>query len=555
MKKRFTLFLTFIISAAFALSGAAFADNSTYSSALDDIFSYELKRNGYSQIQEWIDGSITDNAGQSSEWYAIALSGYGDYDLSGYSAALEKYMTENKIPSSTARMKNVLALLSTGRKPPICDYIAEDSVAENGIMSIIYGLHILNNGCICSRYTVESLTDELISMQFQDGGWAIMGSNGDIDVTAMSVQALAMQYVKNEKVRDSVERALAFLSEKQKDDGGYTSFGTANPESASQVLIAVSSVGLDINDPRFVKNGHTLIDGIMKYRLEDGSFSHTEGSDSNETATIQAALAFTAYSLSHKGELLYDFPISEQEEKISSSETSKPAETSPPETKPVSKATTAVSTLPDFPDPDTSENRSDYKPIAYSITGGLAIIACVVLVILKKTRLSNFVAVCIIAGTAALFIFLTDFRSSEEYYRGSAVHKDNPIGTVTMTIRCDTIKDISDSPYVPKNGIILDTTEFEITEGETVYNILTQAAKQFGIQLQANGDYIAGIAYLYEFDYGDLSGWIYHVNGESPFVMCSDYKLHDGDVIEWLYTLELGNDLPVKSGSLPSMAG
>ena len=487
----------------------------------------------------------------------IALSRYGDYDFSGYSEALERYMTENRISSSTARMKNALALLSTGRKPPICDDTAGDSVAENGIMSMIYGLHLLNNGCWCSRYTVGTLTDELISMQFEDGGWAIMGSNGDIDVTAMSVQALAMQYNenKNEKVRDSVERALSFLSVKQKDDGGYMSFGTANPESASQVLIAVSSIGLDINDQRFVKNGHTLIDGIMKYRLEDGSFSHTEGTDSNETATIQAALAFTAYSLSKKGELLYDFPISEQEEKISSSETTEPSETNPPETKPVSQSTTAETGFPALTSRYIPEGQSDYKPAAYCITGGLAVIACVILVILKKTRLSNFIAVFIIAGAASAFIFFTDFRSSEEYYRGSSVHKENAVGTVTMTIRCDTIKDISDSPYVPKDGTILDTTEFEIAEGDTVYNILTEAARQFGIQLQANGDYIAGIAYLYEFDYGDLSGWIYHVNGESPFVMCSDYMLNDGDVIEWLYTLELGNDLPTLSGNMPSMAG
>ena len=55
--------------------------------------------------------------------------------------------------------------------------------------------------------------------------------------------------------------------------------------------------------------------------------------------------------------------------------------------------------------------------------------------------------------------------------------------------------------------------------------------------------YIAGINYLYEFEYGDLSGWIYHVNGVSPSVGCADYILKDGDAIEWLYTLNLGEDV------------
>ncbi|MBR1832501.1 MAG: DUF4430 domain-containing protein [Ruminiclostridium sp.] len=113
-----------------------------------------------------------------------------------------------------------------------------------------------------------------------------------------------------------------------------------------------------------------------------------------------------------------------------------------------------------------------------------------------------------------------------------------------MTIRCDTVIGKSDADHIPADGIILDTTEFPIAEGDTVYDILTEAAKQYNIQLQTNaGSYIAGIGYLYEYDFGDLSGWIYHVNGDSPFVMCSDYTLKDGDRIEWLYTCELGNDL------------
>ena len=55
--------------------------------------------------------------------------------------------------------------------------------------------------------------------------------------------------------------------------------------------------------------------------------------------------------------------------------------------------------------------------------------------------------------------------------------------------------------------------------------------------------YIEGIAYLYEFDYGDLSGWIYHINGAVPSVGCGKYILSDGDRVEWLYTLDLGEDV------------
>ena len=87
-------------------------------------------------------------------------------------------------------------------------------------------------------------------------------------------------------------------------------------------------------------------------------------------------------------------------------------------------------------------------------------------------------------------------------------------------------------------------TEIPITEGDTVYTVLTETVQAHHIQMEhKNNAYIAGINYLYELQYGDLSGWMYRVNGEFPSVGCNEYELHDGDVIEWLYTCNIGNDL------------
>ena len=55
--------------------------------------------------------------------------------------------------------------------------------------------------------------------------------------------------------------------------------------------------------------------------------------------------------------------------------------------------------------------------------------------------------------------------------------------------------------------------------------------------------YVQGINYLYEFSCGELSGWMYRVNGQFPNYGCSKYTLKDGDVIEWLYTCDLGRDV------------
>jgi hypothetical protein len=58
-----------------------------------------------------------------------------------------------------------------------------------------------------------------------------------------------------------------------------------------------------------------------------------------------------------------------------------------------------------------------------------------------------------------------------------------------------------------------------------------------------NSAYIMGINNLYEFDAGELSGWMYKANGEFPNYGCSRYQLKPGDVIEWIYTCDLGRDI------------
>ena len=74
-------------------------------------------------------------------------------------------------------------------------------------------------------------------------------------------------------------------------------------------------------------------------------------------------------------------------------------------------------------------------------------------------------------------------------------------------------------------------------------DILTEACRKNSIQLEKSGGYVTGINYLYEFDYGDLSGWIFSVNGEKSSLGSDEYILSDGDEIEWEYTCEMGNDI------------
>ena len=127
--------------------------------------------------------------------------------------------------------------------------------------------------------------------------------------------------------------------------------------------------------------------------------------------------------------------------------------------------------------------------------------------------------------------------------------------TCTLSISCATILDNLDLcdpekvELVPADGWILQPMTVTFYEGESVFNVLQRTCKQQKIHMEFsntpiyNSAYIEGIHNLYEFDVGNLSGWMYKVNGWFPNYGCSRYQLKDGDVIEWVYTCDLGYDV------------
>jgi len=102
---------------------------------------------------------------------------------------------------------------------------------------------------------------------------------------------------------------------------------------------------------------------------------------------------------------------------------------------------------------------------------------------------------------------------------------------------------------VPANGILLPTKAVSFIEGESVFDLLKRVAQSEKIHLDFennplyNSAYVAAIGNLYERDCGELSGWMYRVNGVFPNYGSSKYILKQGDVVEWLYTCDLGKDI------------
>lgn len=171
----------------------------------------------------------------------------------------------------------------------------------------------------------------------------------------------------------------------------------------------------------------------------------------------------------------------------------------------------------------------------------------------KNNKWKLLVAALIVMALAAAFIF------GGRSFLGPKDPADVKIGdaeyTCTFSISCATILDNMDlcnkekRELVPENGWILEPVTVTFYEGESVFNVLQRTCMQQKIHLEFvdtpvyNSAYIEGINNIYEYDVGNLSGWMYKVNGWCPNYGCSRYQLQDGDIVEWVYTCSLGADV------------
>lgn len=229
---------------------------------------------------------------------------------------------DKNTPVITDNERIALALTAIGKDPANVggenllkalqnkDIMKVTDTSNTDINGLVMGLLALNS----RNYTSDTswLVQAVLAQQNEDGSWrasAETKSVGDVDMTAMALQALAPYYKDggNETVNTAVERALNWLS------GKYQS-GYDSSESCAQVVIALSALNLDANtDARFTKTveGKTLsvLGNLLQYRVaENGGFKHQFADKAvNEMATEQALCAMAAYArFTEKANALYD---------------------------------------------------------------------------------------------------------------------------------------------------------------------------------------------------------------------------------------------------------
>ena len=257
------------------------------------------------------------------EWTVIGLARSGadipeSYFQEYYSRAEDYVRQKNGVLHKrkyTEYSRVILALTAIGKNPenvagynllaPLEDF---DKTVYQGINGAVWALIALDSNNYPSSNR-EKFIDFILEKQLEDGGWALSGNEADADVTGMVLTALS-NYRESEKVENAVNKALLCMSLKQNEKGGFETAGTESAESNSQMIVALCSLGISVNDERFVKNSNTVTDRLKEYYINGGFKHRLDETDANLMATEQVFYALVALDRFKKGKnSLFDMTV------------------------------------------------------------------------------------------------------------------------------------------------------------------------------------------------------------------------------------------------------
>ena len=120
-------------------------------------------------------------------------------------------------------------------------------------------------------------------------------------MTGMGLMALG-NYRNLDQARQAIDKALTFLQSIQEKNAGFASWGSNNSMSVATVLSGLIAVGENPLGESWKKGTRTMIDCLVDFQLENGSFTYDlEEIAANSMATYQALQAL--------GDFKYEKPV------------------------------------------------------------------------------------------------------------------------------------------------------------------------------------------------------------------------------------------------------
>ncbi|MDT2756270.1 hypothetical protein P7G51_02585 [Enterococcus asini] len=274
-----------------------------------------------------------ESRGSIGEWSALAMSRSG-YPASEamreatYKTLAEQILRVNgnygshsgQVPWTDAQ-RQVIGILSLGGDPTnisgfnLIKLLVEEDITGT-INNQIFGLIALSSKDYQLKgqsEQIKNLIDLLVKAQLKDGGWALYGNDGDIDLTGMALSALA-PYKEQKAVATAIEQGIGFLKTNLTADGDFYverwySEGP-NTNSQAQAILGLAACGEDVTSKTYTNaEGKNPVMRLLEFQMEDGSFKYLmTDTESDPMATDQAAHGLSQFLFQQNNQgNIYDF--------------------------------------------------------------------------------------------------------------------------------------------------------------------------------------------------------------------------------------------------------
>ena len=505
---------------------AAAAGNVEYRSLAEECFSYFTEQRGAEDFWDGLEYG-------SSDWAAYCRARlYGAEGAKDYAFSAERHVKElsetGGFVKPTEYHRAAICIFAAGGDPQTAAELGvfcNEQLDRQGFNAYIWALITLNvTGAEppeAAVNTAASLAEHIISRQHEDGSFSLIGDAGDVDITSAAVYALSGCGIP--EAGQAAQRGADWLCG---IEGGYSSMGIRNCESTAQAVIALCAAGR-------TEEAYRAAEQLEEYRRAEG-YAHLPEGEKNGLATIQTLEAFTALALMERGEALFGAGAKAEEA---------------PQTVQVGEIPQTEEVLQTAEAAVKGALTGTHIKLWISAALGLAAVVCLIIFIVRRKRTTA--AAAAVMALLSAGVWLLDIRTPEEYYAQSgagSMRVEISAECLAALHRMDSIDTaVNPAEIIPQDGVVIQTTEVMLPEGSTAFDALIAAAREKRIRVDYSGSgfgtYIKGIGGVYEFGFGELSGWMYRVNGEFPQTSVSDYVLHEGDVVEFTYTTDLGRDV------------
>jgi len=392
-------------------------------------------------------------------------------------------------------------------------------------------------------WTRDKLIQQILSFQTADGGFGLTDNKrSSIDMTSMALQALA-PHRDNQQVSAAFDKAVSHLQSQMTENAGFLDAGKENSNSTAQVLTALTAAGID---PLAKENGFTngeknIVANLDSYKADSG-FMWQQGQGANGMATQQVVYALEAYRRFAKNEnRLYDLTDVE----IKADESDRQA------------ANVVIEKIHAIGDTITLESKDEIQEArkAYNaltdkqkkLVGEDALAKLEA----AEEELKNLENTTVVGHVV---VSVERFTIGQGYIHEPVVvpfvTNDNAVSILKKVIGEENwVGNDGDSAYLEAiAGGDLGSDKVKVPDYiAQIGGPTTEQAKEYGHSGAWDTPNTLG-----QFDYNNMSGWMYHVNGEEVGYGMASYKPKDGDVLRYQFTLwGYGTDLTGKEWGNP----